>query len=255
MFSDLGTVTRDHFSVANPAARFHKQTGGRSEVLLPAGSAVSRSALDELRPPLPREDEFDAVLHCGILAHGFLRLRCGECGHYKLLAFSCQRRGFCPSRGARRAAHVADRSSPCRLCNPASAGAPMGVGTGAGLGSHGAVTLSRNGRFLFVVNAASNTVSTFAVRPAGLVLKSVVDTGGLTPTSVAENDGPVCVLRRRRQWWRGGLAQPRRHLAAHRDPLPAPQGRCRPTLARHRPRSASATTATCRWSPSATPSA
>ena len=26
-------------------------------------------------------DEFDAFLECGILAHGFLRLRCGHCGH------------------------------------------------------------------------------------------------------------------------------------------------------------------------------
>ncbi|HSM21720.1 MAG TPA: transposase zinc-binding domain-containing protein, partial [Rubrivivax sp.] len=41
--------------------------------------------------------EFDAFLECGILAHGFLRLRCGEFGHDKLLAFSCKRRGFCPS--------------------------------------------------------------------------------------------------------------------------------------------------------------
>lgn len=48
---------------------------------------------------LPRfiEDEFDAFLECSILAHGFLRLRCGDCGHDKLLAFSCKRRVFCPS--------------------------------------------------------------------------------------------------------------------------------------------------------------
>ena len=25
------------------------------------------------------KDEFEAFLECGILAHGFLRLRCGEC--------------------------------------------------------------------------------------------------------------------------------------------------------------------------------
>ena len=40
-------------------------------------------------------EEFDAFLECGILAHGFLRLRCGDCGHEKLVAFSCKRRGFC----------------------------------------------------------------------------------------------------------------------------------------------------------------
>ena len=48
------------------------------------------------------------------LAHGFLRLRCGDCGHDKLVAFSCQRRGFCPSCGARRmaqtAAHTVDHA-------------------------------------------------------------------------------------------------------------------------------------------------
>jgi len=36
--------------------------------------------------------------------------------------------------------------------------ATNGLGTGAGLGSQGAVALSRNGGYLFVVNAASNTV-------------------------------------------------------------------------------------------------
>ena len=34
------------------------------------------------------KDEFDAFLECGILAHGFLRLRCGDCGHDKRLAFT-----------------------------------------------------------------------------------------------------------------------------------------------------------------------
>ena len=62
------------------------------------------------------KDEFDAFLKCGILAHGFLRLRCGDCGHDKLVAFSCKRRGFCSSCGARRtaqtAAHLVDHVIP-----------------------------------------------------------------------------------------------------------------------------------------------
>ena len=62
------------------------------------------------------KDEFDAFLECGILAHGFLRLRCADCGHDKLVAFSCKRRGFCPSCGARRmaqtAAHLVDKVIP-----------------------------------------------------------------------------------------------------------------------------------------------
>ena len=62
------------------------------------------------------KDEFDAYLECGILAHGFLRLHCSDCGHDKLVAFSCKRRGFCPSCGARRmaqtAAHLVDHVIP-----------------------------------------------------------------------------------------------------------------------------------------------
>jgi acyl-coenzyme A thioesterase PaaI-like protein len=67
---------------------------------------------------LPRfiKDECDAFLECGILTHGFLRLRCGECGHDKLLAYNCKRRGICPSCGARRmsqtAAHLVDHVVP-----------------------------------------------------------------------------------------------------------------------------------------------
>ena len=46
--------------------------------------------------------EFEAFLSCGILANGFMRLKCVGCKHEKLVAFSCKRRGFCSSCGARR---------------------------------------------------------------------------------------------------------------------------------------------------------
>lgn len=42
------------------------------------------------------------ALQCGRLEHGFLRLRCDTCHAEHLVAFSCKRRGFCPSCGARR---------------------------------------------------------------------------------------------------------------------------------------------------------
>ena len=51
--------------------------------------------------------EFDEYLKCGRLEYGFLRLRCGICHAERLLAFSCKRRGFCPSCGARRMAESA----------------------------------------------------------------------------------------------------------------------------------------------------
>jgi hypothetical protein len=60
--------------------------------------------------------EFEEYLRCGILAHGFLRAQCTSCHHEMLVAFSCKKRGFCPSCGARRmsetAAHLVDHVLP-----------------------------------------------------------------------------------------------------------------------------------------------
>jgi len=42
-----------------------------------------------------------------LLEHGFLRVKCESCQAEKLVAFSCKRRGFCPSCGARRMAETA----------------------------------------------------------------------------------------------------------------------------------------------------
>lgn len=72
--------------------------------------------------------------------------------------------------------------------------ATQGQGTGTGLGNQGAVTFSGNGRHLFVVNARSNSVSTFALRRDAITLASTVDSGGLRPISVTEHDGIVYVL-------------------------------------------------------------
>src|SRR5438093_8336309 len=60
--------------------------------------------------------EFYTYLQCGILAHGFLRMGCDTCQKEVLLAFSCKRRGFCPSYAGRRmaqtAAHLVERVIP-----------------------------------------------------------------------------------------------------------------------------------------------
>jgi len=68
--------------------------------------------------PLPDyvTQEFEAYLKCGISAYGFLRLQCETCDEEKIVAFSCKRRGFCPSCCARRqaeaAAHLVDEVLP-----------------------------------------------------------------------------------------------------------------------------------------------
>jgi hypothetical protein len=60
--------------------------------------------------------ELRSFLDCGILARGFLRVRCDACRLDRLVPFSCKGRGFCPSCGGRRmadtAAHLVDRVFP-----------------------------------------------------------------------------------------------------------------------------------------------
>jgi hypothetical protein len=53
------------------------------------------------------ERELRAVLQCGILAHGFVRVRCDACGCDRVVSFSCKGRGSCPSCGGRRMAETA----------------------------------------------------------------------------------------------------------------------------------------------------
>ena len=50
----------------------------------------------------------DEYLNCGILAHGAARVYCDGCKHSLLIAFSCKRRGVCPSCGAKRAVKFAE---------------------------------------------------------------------------------------------------------------------------------------------------
>ena len=61
------------------------------------------------------ERELRRYLDCGILAHGFARVRCASCAHELLVAFSCKGR-LCPSCQARRmsdtAAYLVDQLLP-----------------------------------------------------------------------------------------------------------------------------------------------
>ena len=69
-----------------------------------------------------------------------------------------------------------------------------GTGTGASLGSQGAVALSDDGRWLFAVNAGSNDVSVFRVGPAGLSLLSRTGSGGTLPISLTVRNNVLYVL-------------------------------------------------------------
>jgi len=69
-----------------------------------------------------------------------------------------------------------------------------GTGTGAGLGSQGAVVLSNDNRQLFAVNAGSNSVSLFSVRPDGVELEATVPSGGIRPISATLHGKSLYVL-------------------------------------------------------------
>jgi 6-phosphogluconolactonase (cycloisomerase 2 family) len=88
---------------------------------------------------------------------------------------------------------VYDRAADGSL-TPAGTVATGGTGTGGGLGNQGAVTLTDDGRWLLVVNAGSNDVSVFAVRPNGLQLTDRVSSGGMRPISVTTHGNLVYVL-------------------------------------------------------------
>jgi 6-phosphogluconolactonase (cycloisomerase 2 family) len=67
-----------------------------------------------------------------------------------------------------------------------------GKGTGAGLGSQGAVVLEKD--WVFAVNAGSNSISALKVESYGLRLTDTVSSGGTLPTSLTAHDGLVYVL-------------------------------------------------------------
>jgi 6-phosphogluconolactonase len=69
-----------------------------------------------------------------------------------------------------------------------------GLGTGAGLGSQGALAIGDNGRWLFVVNAGSDEISTFAVLGSHLKLLHKVHSGGATPISLTVHRDLLYVL-------------------------------------------------------------
>ena len=71
------------------------------------------------------QQEFEDYLKCGRLEHGFLRVRCESCHAEHLVAFSCKRRVFCPSCGARR---MAERGLVGRRGATRTGHAPVGTG-------------------------------------------------------------------------------------------------------------------------------
>lgn len=72
-----------------------------------------------------------------------------------------------------------------------------GKGTGMGLGSQGALVLDKEHRYLFAVNAGSNSISSFRVgTDGGLTLADTKKSYGGTPVSVTVHNNLLYVLNR-----------------------------------------------------------
>lgn len=69
-----------------------------------------------------------------------------------------------------------------------------GMGSGAGLGSQGAITTSPDGQFLYVVNAGSDQISSFRIYDDHLALVDLVSSGGERPVSVTASDDRIFVV-------------------------------------------------------------
>jgi len=104
-------------AAANPYEPRHAE----SKLLYTVVAAELESFLAAARDrghPVPAfvESTFRDFLTCGVAAHGFLRVHCDHCGDDRVVAFSCKRRGLCPSCGGRRmaetAANLVDRVLP-----------------------------------------------------------------------------------------------------------------------------------------------
>ena len=118
--------------------------------------------------------EFDNYLKCGLLQHGFLRVKCEACQHETLVAFSCKTR-LCPSCGARRmadsAAHLVDELFPEKPVRQWVLSVPFQL------------------RFLFatqpqvlskVLTIVNRVISGFLIKRAGLSRQSGAQTGAVT---------------------------------------------------------------------------
>jgi predicted aconitase len=89
------TTTEDQLKALGAAAA----SSGAVALFHVVGVLAQAAEADPLGNGVPWwvEKDFRAYLRCGILAHGFARARCEDCGHERLIPFSCKGRGICPS--------------------------------------------------------------------------------------------------------------------------------------------------------------
>lgn len=69
-----------------------------------------------------------------------------------------------------------------------------GNGSGGGLGNQGALITSGDKQWMYAVNPGSNSISVFHINRWGISLVETVDSGGVTPVSLAQHDDLLYVV-------------------------------------------------------------
>jgi 6-phosphogluconolactonase len=127
---------------------------------------------------------------CAVLALGALALAAGP-------ASAASRAGtvYTSTNAASTNAVLAfDRAGDGSL-RPAGSFSTDGAGTGAGLGSQGALALTRHGHVLYAVNAGSDSIATFSVsRHGALHLRGTTPSGGDQPISLTVHGDLLYIL-------------------------------------------------------------
>jgi len=88
---------------------------------------------------------------------------------------------------------IFDRSADGSLY-PAAAVETFGLGTGDGLGNQNGIILTPDNQWLYVVNAGSDTISVFKVKPDDLEYVDSFDSGGTRPVSLTVDGDLLYVL-------------------------------------------------------------
>ncbi len=70
---------------------------------------LDRTRTESSELPKHVERELRGFVECGVLAYGFVRIRCDDCSKSMAVGFSCKGRGFCPSCTGRRMADTSAR--------------------------------------------------------------------------------------------------------------------------------------------------
>ena len=106
-FATSGSSSNEHRCKLETAKLLQARDDDRKSIFFNDGSAEDAAGADLSQTTQGRVRHLPSMWHLGFPPSALgprpsapLHLRCGDCGHDKLVAFNCKRRGFCLSCGA-----------------------------------------------------------------------------------------------------------------------------------------------------------